>query len=379
MPNLLLFRPKPFEDELASQWIVRLAWHNNQKLNHFSWKQLGLPRTVWDRDIDRNLSDANLTLVAALAGVSDETVRRLSLRRWHGILWGELAVRGTVQWLIQPRIVGRLRRLPAQQFCPLCLKVGTPYFRMQWRLMVPFCLEHRTPLLERCARCTAVVNFHAGDYGRPMETRDFPWINCSRCGFDLRLCETVDVDRYSICENFVDSVRQALNGNWVQLGDAYLHPLLFFRGARILLCVISANDPAGFRVRRAIYSFGGPPAFRTVYTGLHSIPEALDVEERLRVFESLSWVLGSWPERFLEVFKAGLIKSDRFRRRWEVPWWLETHLLTSLNGSYYRPSPLERSSVEKYLNAHGLVTSRNRIRKMLGLSHIENHRYIKNR
>ena len=55
------------------------------------------------------------------------------------------------------------RQQPWLQYCPRCLQEDAdPYFRRRWRLaFVTICPAHRQQLLDRCAVCSAVVNFHA--------------------------------------------------------------------------------------------------------------------------------------------------------------------------------------------------------------------------
>lgn len=377
-PNLLPVRPKPLEDELTSQWIVRLAKHNRQKLHHFSWRQLGLPKSVWYRDIDRSLPDALIDRIGEASGTECDQARATSLRSWQGVLWEKLNAQGSAQWLMQVKTVGRIKKSTAQQFCVSCLEEGTGHFRKRWRLMIPFCVEHREWLHDRCPKCASAINFHSGDYGWPLVRDASEWHECGTCGHDLRLAPR---KRTSISDNLVrlmGQVDQGLKGQWVEIGSHQLHPLAFFRGIRILLCIIASNKQPK-EIRRLAAGRDAPPAFRTALTSRHLILEDLEVEERVRLFELLAWLLEDWPFRFVATFQQAKVKSDWFRKKWQVPWWLEQHISTSLNGTFYRPSPMEREAAILYLTARGLSTSRNNLRRVLGLSYIENHRYVKNR
>ena len=377
-PKLLPFRPKPLDDELTSQWIVRLARYNRQKLNHFSWRQLGLPRAAWDRDIDRSLSDALIDQIACASGTEPERARATSLRSWQGVLWEQLNVRGSVQWLMQVNTIGRIRRSAAQQFCSSCLSQDLPHFRKRWRLIIPFCAEHKEWLHDRCPKCACAINFHLGDYRWPMISNAAEWHQCGNCGHDLRLAErksTPDTDRFL---RLMNQMHTGLDGGWVEVGSHQLHPLAFFRGIRILLCIVASNKKPK-EIRRLAAVRDAPLPFRTAATSRNLVLEELELDERARLFELLAWLLEDWPSRFLMTFTEAKIKSDWFRKKWQVPWWLEQHVSTSLNGSFYRPAPKEKQAAIAYLKARGLSTSRNNLRRVLGLSYIEKHRYVKNR
>lgn len=123
----------------------------------------------------------------------------------------------------------------------------------------------------------------------------------------------------------------------------------------------------------------GLRAFRTVSEQRHLVVEALDIDERMRLFEMLACVMDRWPHNFLESFTDANIKSDRFRKKWDVPWWLEKHVSTILNGSFYRPSPDEAQAAKSYLLTRQQSVSRNSLRRTLGLSYIANHQYVRNR
>ncbi len=366
------------KDELLSHWLVRLAWNNRQKLNHFTWKQLGLPKMAWYRDIDRWLNEDHIDQIATLSGTALARARQTSLRSWQGVLWESLETRGGAQWLMQVKSVGRIKKLAGQQYCPHCLTSGTPYFRKSWRLIIPFCSLHMRWLLDRCQKCASPINFHSGDYGWSVVGPELRSAYCGKCGHDLRLCTTAPVPPTLGFYNLVQQIDLALGGQWAVVGDEELHPLPFFRGLRILLCVLASNK-APRRVRERAAEQGAPLAFRTARNSLHLVLEQLEIEERARLFSLLAWILEDWPYRFIDTFREARIRSDWFRRSWQVPWWLEKRISTDLNGTFYRPSPHERASATAYLSSQGQSISRNSLRRALGLSFVEDHKYFKNR
>jgi hypothetical protein len=186
--KLLPMHPKPLEDELLSSWWFRLARANCEKLHTFT-RAIVPNVAIWNRDIDRSVTDDVLQVLAAKTGTSLERVRATTLRDFEGRLFERFNANGNCRWILPIGIYHRSRRLYGLQYCPLCLREDeVPYFRRLWRLsFVTMCPKHWMPLLDRCSCCGEPVAFHRRDLRGPRSIYpEHPITLCQHCELDLR-------------------------------------------------------------------------------------------------------------------------------------------------------------------------------------------------
>ena len=181
-------RYKPFEDELLSCWLVRLAHGHGMKVQTFCNLLFGSKRQVWNRDIDRLAPLWLIEEISLRTGTPLSMVYATTLRSYEGRLFTKAKTSGALPWIQSLKIYHRKRQGFGLQYCSACLAEGAePYFRKRWRVTLnTMCDRHQCMLRDRCPSCAAGVVFHRTDIGQG-STLDFTSLaQCHVCGFDLR-------------------------------------------------------------------------------------------------------------------------------------------------------------------------------------------------
>lgn len=180
-------RYKPFEDELLSCWLVRLAHGHGLKVQTFCNLLFGNKLQVWNRDIDRLAPKWLLEELILRTGTAETRAHGTTLRVFEGILYPHFKESGTLSWMLSVKVFHRQRNGYGQQFCQSCLAVDeVPYFRKTWRVALKtFCAAHQCMLWDRCPQCESAVSFHRMDMGRPYVPENGALAACFNCGFNL--------------------------------------------------------------------------------------------------------------------------------------------------------------------------------------------------
>lgn len=149
-------------DEIFSSWLVRAAFDNGMEPMGFTdaiWKKSRL----WTIDIDRHLSNDQISTIAKLSGLDSFQV--------HNSMLSNVVSRFPDQLIankkqLQPWVLAlgsrNRARLGGMQYCPHCLAEDeTPYFKLNWRFAWHVaCQKHQCALLDRCPHCKAAIQFH---------------------------------------------------------------------------------------------------------------------------------------------------------------------------------------------------------------------------
>ena len=120
-------------------------------------------RAVWSRDIDQGCDAAIFRVLTTKTATHPPRVLCTTLRGYPGYTKAYGRAVRQPPWVLHGGWGTWQRQQPWLQYCPHCLQEDAdPYFRRRWRLaFVTICPAHRQQLLDRCAVCSAVVNFHA--------------------------------------------------------------------------------------------------------------------------------------------------------------------------------------------------------------------------
>ncbi len=154
LDELWPLRPQPYQGELFSSWLVRVARCYEMPVQTFC-RAVWPGRQVWHGDVDRQIDDEAIDLLSSKVGVASSELFSMTLRAHEQYAWtspGDESARdlyvhsGNTDYAIR--------------YCPGCLTEREAYFRLEWRLaFVTVCPRHRVPLLERCTYCTALCLF----------------------------------------------------------------------------------------------------------------------------------------------------------------------------------------------------------------------------
>jgi len=369
-PGLLLFRPKPLDDELFSYWLVRQAKDNSLKLKTFTRTKLGFEPDFWRHDVDRHANREMSSRVAKITGVSEDRAFATTLAAYEGSLYEKHTEIGPQRWLL-PIGKGSIWTLHGQQFCPQCLcSDAIPYFRRKWRLSLSFaCVAHGVLLMDACPKCGGAVSFHRGDFHRLTLPDASSATTCQHCNADLG-CHIENMT--ALPKDLVDfqqSLYSVLDNNAPLLGNSHpTFPHIFFDGLHLMLRALSSNGHTR-RLRDYLLGQLGKKSqatpFRTALVRFDELP----VSERSSLLELTKHLLSNWPETFIGICRAANISSTyllEYRKAKQAPYWYASIVRQSLDGGPYSPSEAERESVRRYLLRRWLPAGVNSVNRWLG-------------
>ena len=154
-----LIIPKPFEDELLSSWLTRVAIEHRRQLPIFLTlfvKKEG--NQVSRRDLDFIFDEKFLENLASKSNLKIENIFQMSLRSEEGYLF---SCNDCLYPPLQIRKLTDKRTHNGLMYCPKCLAEDKiPYFRKKWRYQFyNACPKHKVFLTDRCWRCYEKINF----------------------------------------------------------------------------------------------------------------------------------------------------------------------------------------------------------------------------
>lgn len=241
------FRPGPFDHELLTSWLARVAVHSGCEplvLTGAVWPGW----RIWTVDADRQISPEHAQAAASWFKLPVEAVHACTLAAVGEKLHENFdAHRPLWPWFIALGSRNRLRRtgLP---FCPKCLADDIqPYYRLEWRhAWIVGCERHGIRLVDRCDRCHAICEPHRSTAA----TGDLA--HCVECGFDLRSsrCELVD-DKALSLQLHANAILASGVAVW---GGDQVSRMEWFERARSLLtkglCQVDAQRAAAMGYRQ---------------------------------------------------------------------------------------------------------------------------------
>lgn len=373
MGQLLLFRPRPKEDELLSSWLVRLAWANLTKVHPFTRRLFDGDRTLWQIDLDRSCPEKYLERLSDATGVPLVRVYETTLRGLGGVLFEDSESCANTQWLLEIKKRGRARLGYAQQYCPLCLSDDIePYFRRMWRLAFSVvCPKHRVVMLDACPVCGACVAFHTVDYGDWLYRHPMSLARCASCGLDLRTLrhDVLSPASDALCD-FVGELKDILTLDKSNPPrDDVAIPLAFYKGLHVLASAM-ASTGATARLRDALARRHGLLPLLPAFGRCRGRFEHLRVGDRCLLLSYVQDILRDWPVGFVGLAKQIKLSSSYFQRYGvTIPYWVAQPIRSALYGKHYSPSEMEWTAAAEWLRRSGREVNPNTVRKALGVAY----------
>ncbi len=182
--DLWPFYLKPQKNELFSSWIYRMSIESNVKPIPFINSCFGRNISFWNRDIDLNIPENIIRIIANHTPLNRGEVENMSLKKYLGFAFESIDLNSLNKNISSLGIRHRKRRKFGLTFCPSCLNDN--YFRVSWRLLTTIvCLECREYLYDRCLKCGSPVSFHRINVGESRKINP-NLFDCFNCGYDLR-------------------------------------------------------------------------------------------------------------------------------------------------------------------------------------------------
>ena len=311
-------RYKPFDDELLSCWLVRLAHGHGLKVQTFCNLLFGNRLQVWNRDIDRLAPAWLLNELIARTGTPRAKAEGTSLRVFEGVLYPQFKESGNLLWVLAAQVYHRRRMGHAQQFCALCLAGDeVPYFRKSWRVALKtVCIKHKCMLRDRCPMCEVSVTFHRMDMGRPNVPENGALAACFRCGFNLAAAPAQPIQAltkpaFQLLATFVDAL------DAVSVDPSAAFPTDQVAVLRHLMrLMLSARPTVG--LREFVADQLGMEDL-AIGPGKRLAIESLPTATRHNLLQFGAWVLVNPEARLREAWKCRAIKYNQLLREFDAP------------------------------------------------------------
>ena len=369
--NLWPVHLKPYQNELLSSWLLRLAHGHGLKLHTFCAIVFGRDKNIWNRDIDKFAPDWLLEHLAAASGTSIKDALNTTLKSYDGILYENHQPNGNTKWINPLGIYHRTHKGFGLQYCPLCLSQDNePYFRKQWRLaFYTECEKHHVLLHDQCPKCSNPVNFHRVEMGIRSRIKPRSILNCYKCGYDLR-----DAAKERVyCADWQTTIQYRTLQDFHEMGWGFTNDLTIQYSHQLFdvlrhLCVLMLSRNRASCLLPYIskkLGFAIEEINRTSKTAF----EKLDVRDRHHLFHCTIWLTLDWPERFLEVcFINGLSSAYLLKDFNSPPFWFYSIIDKNLNQSLYSPSQAEITSAQHYLLLQGQPAGITNVSRVMGYS-----------
>lgn len=316
---LLPARTAPYEDELFSSWVSRLAVQNGIEPRALV-DALCRGCSTWQVDLDVRPPNELVAKLSGLTGINLPGIFSTVLLDRCGV---SSAVRpGMLQYIGSSQLT-RKRRLPTLQFCPTCISGENAYFKKEWRFpFVVLCESHKTLLRDRC---------QCGAFPQPfrcLSPRTAFSLTCYRCrvalgrSFDepLQLGATAAaLFVQGLCLTVVKRGEITLGGQPLLLGD-------FFDGLSALITLMSSGSVA--EALRATLETWQSPALCTARRRPARF-ETRVVYERCVSLCLISCWLVDWPKCFTNAIAAVRPTKRQLRSTIAIaPIWVRSVLTT---------------------------------------------------
>lgn len=320
MEGLLPVRPRPYDGELFTSWLMRLAHANVQRLPFFT-RMLTGDANFWVHDADRHLRPDVVEQLAAATGVTPEGVEALSLRAFEGRLFPGFQPRSLPRWVLPLYKKGYLRERPGLVYCPHCLREKL-YLRLHWRLsFMTACPEHGCELLDACPRCQAPYAPQRNDLGFGQDWSvqpEPPFGYCAVCEADLR--DAITRPAAPPLVTLQARLLGALRCGVMPWSPGHEVPAIEgFDVLHQLLAVVVQGDMEVYLTRTCGHeALQAPPERRNRTFEDHALPD------RRRLMQRVADLIEDWPHRLIRacetarVYKRPLMVNFAAAPAWYV-------------------------------------------------------------
>lgn len=296
--------PPPVRGELFSSLLVRAAHGRGEAAWRFASDLVGAA-TIWDRDIDRSVTDQVLAAIAQRGEGDVEELRTTTLRaevaalrNVQGNIGGDGATAITPM-ICSVGVRSCRRRRHGLAYCPSCLAQRADVFLKSWRLAFTVsCPEHAVWLIDGCPNCGAPVEPH-----RNLALRTD---RCASCA--TRLSSALAIEASGPAVGLQAALMKTLERDLA--GIPAPSPTLASPSLRDVraLCMATAHGHA----------------MRVLYQALGAVPhgswdrwpriEFMRVEQRRELLRVVALWIAEGEDSFVETAKSAGLSQRRFAR-----------------------------------------------------------------
>lgn len=296
--------PVPMQqDELFSSWLVRAALQQGCDplvLTGSVWPDW----RAWVRDIDRGITEEQLTALVTASGIEAHVFRMACLRSVAEVITVD-PLDNMAVWPLVLTLGSRNRsRLGGLQYCPACLASDkNPYYRLQWRLAFHVgCSLHNVYLYDRCWKCDFPVQPHQ------LLAEDGHLALCANCKSDLRSAGLFESSAAS--QAYQETAGCVIRDGFGCYGNEVLSSHEWFRLSRYFLSILRRvalrpSDNLAVMIKR----MGVAPTLPAA-TGLPL--EMLPVGERTQLLAGCWMLINAGPDKLLESAVSASVTQATF-------------------------------------------------------------------
>ncbi|WP_439022897.1 TniQ family protein [Agarivorans sp. QJM3NY_29] len=240
-----------------------------------------------------------------------------------------------------------------QQYCPVCLREGIPYYRKSWRIsFVTVCYQHQCRLLDCCHKCGAPVMVNANDSKDKFKVYNGEFSACHSCGNDLRTapCSRAKKGVLSATKVFLDT----LDKGYVSLdGRHWVYSFSYFIVIKHLMRLLIERHQ------------------ETRNHGVLNDVDCLPIDARYLALAEIGNAFSSWPDLFLEFCRNKALNyssmtSMEKTNNGNVPYWFSKAVKPQLYRPNIEPSNQSVICAIKVMRARRIKISISRVNRFMG-------------
>lgn len=358
-----LFMVEPFEDELLSSWLTRIAKANFTTVIGLFSQQWACKRfSNKDIDIYEYPEDFWQTL-SSCTGVSIERIYQMRLKSYEGYIQETINGKGKQRWVVtSSHDIKYSQRLRGLCYCPLCLKENV-YYKKEWKLyFVNACTKHCCFLESQCQKCGASIAPVYTQVGQGMEF-------CFHCGASLLDMEPTMIPRYSGGLKAIKRLLNIARRGYFLLDGKWHYSLSYFYVLRIFARHISHAS----YWKKMVQNDGKKH---------RNFPEQFTTRQMFGITKRSVELFQNWPYQFQEFFKRCKLKNkprilEKYERKnnyKDLPFWF-LRPLEEFVDVIHPLSKEEVNNIKAYLSQRGELTAK-KFAKMTGYNWGSGYRYI---
>jgi hypothetical protein len=320
-----MFIEKPYNDELLSSWLMRLAKINYTNLSsmlHYILKKTlknNHNLTLHIKDLD--LYNFNDTQKLAIYEVTKVKIENYQLLKYIGFLDEDITTKKKL-WITSANCTKKWDVSNYPRFCPLCLKEKS-YIKQYWRVMLyNICTKHSCFILDRCPKCKMGFKYQNNEYSKNI-------FECFYCNYDLRKASIKFISKQSKYLKTQNKLLNILELGYYKINNKYYYSISIFKLLRELFYPIRQIS----KKNKEIHEF---------------IPEYL-----IHIFEFILFLLQKFPERINKFYKKNHLTNKTIMLGWSrtkdnIPSWF-------LNSIEYNTLNTERKPIIKKKNSSNML------------------------
>ncbi|WP_066220997.1 TniQ family protein [Aliarcobacter cryaerophilus] len=232
-----LIVPQPFEDELLSSWLTRVAIEHKRKLSIFLSlyvKKEG--NSIARNDLDFLYDEKLFKALVNKSNLTKKDIFKMSLRSEEGYLYS-----CSDNNLYPPNQIRKLvdkRNHYGLMYCPKCLADDKiPYFRKKWRYQFyNVCTKHEIFLTDRCWICYERVNFTKITHNKNLAI-------CNKCEKDLRTSISTKIEKsYEYGLKATKWFEKGLNDGYFIINNKKIHSIFIFNSFKRFVYLLDKEE-----------------------------------------------------------------------------------------------------------------------------------------